>query len=67
MKKLLFFALVIAGITSLNSCAKCLKCKNSTESQKFCTKNNEDQADLDVAKVYYESNGYKCAISTGSL
>jgi hypothetical protein len=67
MKKLLFSALVIAGMASLNSCAKCLKCKNSTESQKFCTKDNEDQADLDLAKVYYESNGYKCTISTGGL
>ena len=67
MKRILFSALVFVGVCSLNSYAKCLKCKNSTESQKFCTKNNEDQADLDVAKVYYESNGYKCAISTGSL
>ena len=67
MKKFLFSALVIAGIASLNSCAKCVHCKNAIESQKFCTKDKEDQADLDDAKLYYEAQGYKCTLSSGGL
>ena len=58
---------MFAGVCSLNSCAKCLKCTNSVESIKFCTKDKEDQANLDNEKLYYEADGYKCTSSSGGL
>ncbi len=68
MKKNIFLVMmVVAFVGSLSSCAKCLKCKNSVESIKVCTKDNEDQASLDDSKLYYESDGYKCTMSSGGL
>lgn len=67
MKRILFSALLFVSVCSLNSCAKCLKCKNAVESIKFCTKDSQDQAALNLEKAYYEADGYKCVSSSEGL
>ena len=67
MKKLFFGLSMFVILSSVTSCAKCFTCKNAKEKVKFCTKDEEDKADIDNAIENYEDAGYKCTASSEAL